>query len=167
MSSRYSSPARQAKLNAIKNIKSCIDALNTYDDSGVLYDIVKVENDKPIQLVTLTDVKEIYKSTTLKYPASSLLPPEYRNYLEDGNNTPKYVEGALYGTNVGDFVEALLRALQLRVDSEEDDGGIPLPTTDTFREAVAYYDNHTTGAIKFILSKSDDDYMRLLDEAFP
>jgi hypothetical protein len=164
MSSR---PVRQAKLNAIKRIKSSVDTLNSYDNTGIIYDNVEVENDKLTKSVTLMDVIAIYKSTTLKYRASSLLPPKYRNYLEDDNDNPKYDEYSPYGTNTFDFVEALLRALSYRVNPDEEDDGISLPTTDTFLEAVAYYDNHTTGAIKFILSKSDDDYMDLLDEAFP
>jgi hypothetical protein len=55
----------------------------------------------------LNDVREIYKSTTLKYPVCSLLPPKYRHYLEAVDT--EYDDDAPYGTDPYDFVEILLR----------------------------------------------------------
>lgn len=139
-------PVRQAKKNAIANIKKCIADMNTYDDNGVFY------TDAMQKKVTLSDVIEKYETSTFEYKFYALLPSICIEYLDNRENGYEFYDDII--TDLSDSAEP-----HHFVYTEE--------SMRDFQEAISFYDNHTDEAKKYVLDKSEDYYVEMLQDMFP
>lgn len=89
--------------------------------------------------VTLKDVTDIYENSTYSPKLFALLPPEYRR------------QGKWW-----DSVEILLYTIR----------GEDYPNTPEFNSGVAYYDNYSMEAKKYIMDRYCDEEDRLMEEAY-
>lgn len=87
---------RQAKKNAIENIKKCIAEMNTYDDNGVLYD-VKEETQPVKSIVTREDVVTLYNKSEYIPEILALYPPHLRDQLIEDDVRIDWIEKILAG----------------------------------------------------------------------
>ena len=122
-----------------KSKQAAIEKINACIAAMNAYD----DNGVFYNTVTLKDVTDIYENSTYSPKLLALLPPEYRS------------EGKWW-----DSVEVLL--YNIRDTLEEDLGGYP--NTAEFRSAVAYYDNYSMEAKRYIMDRYNDEEDRLIEE---